>query len=156
MPRVLRLALAAWFAVAAGSLPAQADLGPIIARYGNWEVHRYIDKMTDKVQCIATYRGRTNVQLTNYNLMIKTVGTPRSFRYRLNDEPASGMITTSELARGIGTIEIAGALFDRLVHAARLRVQVLTYRFVQKYELREFDLDLNGIYSAYGAVYHCR
>ena len=146
----------ACFAVAVGSLPAHADLGPIIARYGNWDVHRFIDKMTDKVECVATYQGNSDIQLSRYNLFMKFKGTPEGYRYRLNDEPASPITPVVRPLRKIGAIGFAGTLLDRLVRSERLRVEVSIVRFPKRFEVKQIDLNLSGIYNAYSAVYHCR
>jgi hypothetical protein len=131
-------------------LPARADLGAVVASYANWDVRRKVDVMTDKVDCVATYKGNNGIQLERDSLYITVSGGPEGFEYRFDEEPKSGMVLVSDVLQHVGAIGFEGALFNRVVQSHRLRVQVVTYLGV-----RQFDLDMNGIRYAYGAVYHC-
>jgi hypothetical protein len=130
--------------------PARGDLGTIIQSYGNWDLRRSIDNMTDKVRCLATYKGNNRIQLSDDILYISVSGGPKGFEYRLDDEAKSGMVLVSDTLREVGAISFEGGLLDRLVKSRRLRVQVVTYL-----DVKEYDLDLNGIYPAYGALRSC-
>ncbi|MGE5268287.1 MAG: hypothetical protein ACM3JG_01300 [Thiohalocapsa sp.] len=146
--------LAAAVLLAALTRAAAADVsGPVVASYGNWDVHRTAAAITGHGECIATYRGRERVELYNNMLILQSSSwrNPRAFRYRIDELPATGFMTASDLVRRSRTIGFDGDAFNRLLRARRLRVEV-----VNLHDVLEFDLDLNGIYNAYGAVYHCR
>jgi hypothetical protein len=134
------------------TVPARADLGAVIARYGNWEVRRAGDLMTGKTYCGATYKARPDIQLYRDALYIKASSwrNPRAYRYRIDDQPVSPMVTAPAVVWRTRTVAFQGAEFNRLLQAHRLRLQVMML-----HTLSEFDLDLTGIYSAYGAIYYC-
>ena len=136
-----------------GAWPAHADLGSVIARYGNWEVRRATDLMSGRTYCGAIYKARPDIQLYRDALYIKASAwrNPRAYRYRIDDLPLSPMIQAPAIVWRTRTVAFQGAEFNQLLKAHRLRLQVMTL-----HTLKEFDLDLAGIYSAYGAIYYCR
>ena len=144
-------AAAAGLALALWALPAQAGLSPVIASYGKWEVRRATDLMTDQVACLATYQGNNSIQLMRDTLYLRFDRAPRAYRYRIDDQPISPLIATSPANSRARIIALAGAAFGQLVGARRLRLEI-----VSLHDVAQFDIDLDGIAGAYGAVYYCR
>jgi hypothetical protein len=142
-------------ALAASLVPAQAKLGPVIAHYGKWSIHRGTDLMTDRVVCLATYEGSHQFQLYSDGLYVKFPEGPRAYRYRIDDDPISPTIDAKAANWHSRLITLEGAAFNRLVTAHRLRLHVVTQHF-SAIHVNEIDLDLDRIYSAYGALYYCR
>jgi|SRR5579862_5762803 len=151
MRRHLLGMVAAGLAVGLWALPARAALGPVIASYGKWEVRRATDLMTDQVACLATYRGNNSIQLTRDTFYLRFGHAPRAYRYRIDDQPVSPMIATSRANAHARIIALAGAAFGQIVRARRLRLEIVTL-----HDAAQFDIDLDGIAGAYGAVYYCR
>jgi hypothetical protein len=106
--------------------------------------------MTDKVGCTATYKGNNGIQLSSNVLYVSVQGGPKGFEYRIDDGPKSAMVLVSDTLQQIGAIPFEGTLFSQVVRSHRLRIVVVTYL-----DVKQFDLDLSGIYDAYGAVDHC-
>ena len=150
--RALFAAALILFDLLAGAGSASAGLGPVIATYGNWDIRRDQDMMTDRVTCVATYKNNANVQLGGSGLHVKVSKNPLGYLYRIDDEPVRARHTfRGDLMRRVGLITFAGSVFGRLLNANRLRLQVVGRRRTQ-----EFDLKLDGINNAYSAVYYCR
>jgi len=152
MRRLLGAALVAVGLAAA--VPAVAErLGPVIASYGNWDIRRSAELMSDRTKCTATYRSDSGVQLTRTALYLRVARNPSGYEFRIDDEPTLYRlgIPTHHLFWLMRAIAIGGPEFQRIVRARRLRVAVTSL-----HQLFEFDLDLDGISNAYSAVYYCR
>lgn len=143
--------LAAGLALALAASPVRAELGPVIASYGKWDVRRATDLMTDRITCLATYKGNNSIQLTRDMLYLRFTHVPRAYRYRIDDQPVSPMIATSRANAHARIVALAGTAFGQIVKARRLRLEIATTR-----DAAQFDIDLDGIAGAYGAVYYCR
>jgi hypothetical protein len=133
--------------VALGSGTAVAALGEVIATFGKWDVRRSVDMMTDEVTCIATHHDGNNIQLYDDVLYISVRGSPRGFKYRLDNKSPSDMQLVSDTERQIGAISLRGSQFRQVLQSSRLRVQIVTYSAMKK-----FDLELAGIKSAHARI----
>lgn len=107
--------------------------------------------MTDKVECMATLKTNKDVQLEEVGLFINVKGGPKGFEYRLDNGPKSGMVLVPQLLRNVGAITLEGEKFAPMLKSHRLRMNVLTVL-----DLKELDIDLDGIGPAYGALHSCR
>lgn len=138
-------------ALALAVSPARAALGPVVASYGKWDVRHATDLMTDRITCLATYRGNNSIQLARDTLYLRFDHAPRAYRYRIDDQPVSPMIASSRATSRARIIALAGAAFGQIVKARRLRLEIVTL-----HDAAQFDIDLDGIAAAYSAVYYCR
>lgn len=136
-PFVLALAIAT---------PSYADLGEEVKTYGNWTVRRSVDAMTDQVSCLATSTDNAGVQLYDTVLYIGARG-PQGFKYRLDDAAPSELQLVRDNLRRVGAIAFEDALFNQVLQADRLRIQIVTYS-----ALENIDLDLCGIRSAHELI----
>ena len=127
--------------------PAVADLGEVIATYGNWDVRRSVDMMTDEVTCVATHVDNSSIQLSDDVLYISIKGGPQGFRYRVDSDHVTDLQLVSDTETEIGAIGFKQEHFRALLGASRLRIQVVTYLSIEN-----LDIDLSGFSGAHTHV----
>jgi hypothetical protein len=96
--------------------------------------------MTDKVACMATLKENDRVQLYVDSLYVVVSGGPRGFEYRVDDRQASSMQLVGHILTDVGAIKFVDEDFRVVRNGRRLRMNVLTYLYLQK-----FDLNISGI-----------
>jgi hypothetical protein len=101
---------------------------PVIFTSGDWSVRKSKDPMTDKVRCTGLYLKRFDVQLTMDTLYISLRGRGgvRSYRLRLDEQPARSTEIASKMERDLSALGITGGHFRDLLTAQRLRISILT------------------------------
>ncbi len=122
-------------------------------RFGNWDVEKEIDPMTDKASCTALYRGKPYVQLSlgAFFIGMRGRGSVEAITLRFDDNPPRTMRLPSRLEKEIGAVQFTPEELNNLLYAKRLRVQVLTLLG----SLVNEDLDLTGTQDAWSAVRAC-
>jgi hypothetical protein len=126
---------------------AQAEKSNVvIQRFGNWQVHRRIDDITRRVDCVAIYRNEQSARLT-YTSLFVAVAEPKKFQYRIDDRPTSSVHSVDREPQTMG-IRFQGPILDWVLRSKRLRIKVLTYTS----QVVRFDFDLAGITAAYKLV----
>lgn len=135
------------------SVPAFGQKWPgyeVVHSEGNWTVLRTKEAMTDKIDCLAIYRERRDIQLSReaFFVSFRGRGGLAGYRFRLDDATASQMHAATHIERDMAAIVLEKPIFMRLIAAKRLRVSALTAR----HRLVEEDLDLAGIGGAHAVL----
>lgn len=120
------------------SFAAFGGLGDKKAVIEGWEIYRQVDIMTDEVSCIATYKGKSKIQLDDGALAVGGVVYPEGYQYRIDDQPQSSMQLTSSSEKQVGAVIIEGDLFKEVLKSKRFRIQVIGTA------LTTFDLDMSA------------
>lgn len=125
-----------------------AGLGRVVTKIGDWSIYLTQDAMTDAPSCVATYKDRTDIQLSDESFAIsfRGRGGVSSFKYRLDDQPPSGVVLPTKVEKEIGAVYLGGQAFSQLAAAKRIRVQVLTVLS----SLVDEDIDLSSFQSVEG------
>ena len=81
---------------------------PVIATEANWKVLQIKDGMTDKVSCVAIYKGNHDIQLSPGALYIsyRGRGGVASYSIRIDDAPAGKLRLASKTEENLSTIII--------------------------------------------------
>src|SRR4051794_6111918 len=87
--------------------PSHAEMGQVIKSFGQWDIHRSVDNMTDKAECTGTYKSDNRIQLNKDSLYIGTRG-PQGFYYRIDDDKPSDMQLVSQILQRIGAVKFEG------------------------------------------------
>jgi hypothetical protein len=143
------LATAVVFSTSVAAIAQSLSKAPVIATEANWKVLQIKDAMTDKVNCVAIYKGNHDIQLSLGTLYIsyKGRGGVASYSIRIDDAPAGKLRLASKTEENLSTIIIEKEL-PKITSAKRLRV---SGRTVLRTLISE-DLDLDGIAAAYAVV----
>jgi len=143
------LAMALVFDTSMSANAQSLSKAPVIATAANWNVLQIKDAMTDKVSCVAIYKGNHDIQLSPGTLYIsfRGRGGVASYSIQIDDAPAGKLRPASKTEENLSTIIIEKEL-SKITTAKRLRVSGLT---VLKTMISE-DLDLDGIAAAYVIV----
>lgn len=131
---------------AAGQPVAEME---IIESNGDWDLRVSVDSFTDEETCVITYDDNVAIQGSSDSLFLSFQGQGgvQGYRYRLNDEPESGLNLSSDLERDMQVVILDGAIYDEILAADRLRVQVLTHRSSTVNE----DISMNGFQETRGS-----
>jgi len=139
-------------APAAPKAPAKSapKADPNTTTDGGWQLRRSKDAMTDKTSCILSPVGKPYVQISVGNLYIgyRGRGGVQGFRYRLDDGPISEMQLPTPIEKQIGAVRISGEVFNQVLRASRLRVEVLTLVS----GLQNEDLAVSGMRRLYAKM----
>jgi hypothetical protein len=119
------------FAAAVIPVAASAEVGTFgtrIATAGDWAIFRQTDSMTDAPTCLATYRGRDDIQLDHGSLAFGLAGKGgvSSYWIRWDDAPASGPVLASNIEQKIGAVILKNDSFAQVRSSQRVRIRVLT------------------------------
>jgi hypothetical protein len=120
--------------------------GTRIATVGEWAIYRQTDAMTDAPSCLATYKGREDIQLTNNGLAfgVGGKGGVTSYWVRWDDAAATGPIQATNIEQKIDAIILANDDFSMVSHSQRVRIRVLTVLGT----LVDFDVNLSAAANA--------
>jgi hypothetical protein len=121
---------------------AQAQLGEVESKVGDWTIFRSQDPMTDKPSCVAIFKAATDIQLTSNSLAIGANGI-RGYKMRFDDLNAGEMQLPSDIEKQVGAVILEGGAFQRIMQSRRLRFQALTYSGVENQ-----DIDLSAAADA--------
>lgn len=119
------------FAAAAFPVVAPAEVGTFgtrIATAGDWAIFRQTDSMTDAPSCLATFKGRDDIQLDHGSLAFGLAGKGgvSSYWIRWDDTPASGPVLASNIEQKIGAVILKDDSFAQVRSSQRVRIRVLT------------------------------
>lgn len=129
-----------------GSNSVAQGLGQRVRTLGQWTVYRSVNSMTDQVTCVATANdGSVQVTVDTFSIGYRGRGGVSSYRYRLDDGPATELHLASGIERDIGAFIIRGDEFQNILKANRIRVEALTILR----GLANDDIDLTGLHSIY-------
>lgn len=106
--------------------------------------------MTDKPSCVALYKDKFNVQITEHEMYISEAGHGgvQAIVVRLDNNAPKNMQLASDTEKEIGAIGITGTEFDELLASQRLR-----YRIVQLAGgTDDGDVDLKGLAAAHSVI----
>jgi hypothetical protein len=133
-----------------------SDLGtaPVIATYQYWSVRRVTDPMTDAVSCIALYKNRFDLQVSDREMFITEAGRGGvdSIKIRFDNQPPKDLQLATDVEKHIGAVAIRGDEFQELLTARRLRYQIM--RLIGS--LDSDDVDLSGLAAAHQAIMSTR
>ncbi len=115
----------------------------------NWTAHRNVDSMTDRVTCVAYYRGNTKIQLTADSLAISYSGRGgvSMGQWRIDDNAPLQRLAT-DVEKQIGAFFWEGSELARVLAGKRLRVQMFTILST----IEQDDLDLTGVVEVWQAL----
>lgn len=150
--RMWRLVLALALVIPLSAYAGNLRTAPIVAKSGNWTVKQIADAMTDKKSCVALYKSRLDIQVSedDFYFSLKGKGGVSMITYRVDDERPESRLAT-DVEKRVDAADISGGDFRHLLGAKRLRIQILTVLS----SLVEEDLDLSGIAQAHSAVVAC-
>lgn len=138
--------IAAFAALLLAATGASADLSTAerAGTFGQWEVLRDIDKMTDKVSCVGIYRSDKKIQLAEDGMYIAVSGGIESVTLRFGSDQARPMRLAKKMEKDVRAVMLEGEEFQGAIGADRLRMQVLTLVS----GLKEYDLNMSGASQA--------
>jgi len=115
-------------AVATSHFARAEGLGQKISVVGDWTVYQDKDSMTDAVSCVATYKGRAQVQATTTSLAFsfRGRGGVSSYKYRIDEAPPSDLVLATDIQKQLDSIIFESDTFASIMAAKRFRLQVLT------------------------------
>ena len=137
----------------AGTKHSEGTAKAIATGGSRWKVQRVVDSMTDRVTCVAYYKGDPNIQLTTTSLGIRYRGRGgvSMVTWRLDDgEPQRRL--ASDVEQHIGAVLWEGGTLSSMLAARRLRVQTLTVLST----IAEDDIDLTGVGGVVSELAACQ
>jgi hypothetical protein len=140
---VLFVMLSGFSLANAGSISDMKLLGT----KGQWELRIEKDGFSDQKNCVIVNRANKWLQVSPGVIYIGYSGRGgiAGFEYRIDNNPSSGMQLPSETDQKIGTAQIKGEAFPKILHGKRLRIQALTVLDT----LENDDYNLEGLSSLY-------
>lgn len=124
--------------------------GTVIAKSGDWSVRRSTDAMTDKPECVALHKDRSDLQVTTSEMYISEGGKGGvdAIIVRFDDQPAEGMRLATDSEKQISAIGITGQEFQELLAAKRLRYRILNLLG----GMDDGDVDLSGLVRVHDVI----
>lgn len=113
-----------------------AGLGEKIDKVGGWDIYLSTDSMTDKKKCLAVYAEDRKAQYQPDGFAIGNISWPTSYRYRLDDKPASPTKLTEDAEKKVGAVVFLNEKFiSELRQSKRLRMQISGNK--------DYEIDIN-------------
>jgi hypothetical protein len=138
----------------APKLPAAKRLPSTGIKSGNidngWVFTRRKDNFSDKQTCMISRVDKPYVEVTKGHLNISYSGRGgvRSFKYRLDDGPASATEIPHEIDQRIGVVHVYGPTFAEVLRSNRFRLQTLTL----VNGISEEDFNTSGMIRLYASM----
>jgi hypothetical protein len=120
------LATALVFGTSVAAIAQSLSKAPVIATEANWKLLQIKDGMTDKVSCVAIYKGNHDIQLSPGALYIsyRGRGGVASYSIRIDDAPAGKLRLASKTEENLSTIiiekELPKSLFGKFLNDKNL------------------------------------
>jgi hypothetical protein len=127
-----------------------SGFGTLLEKKGDWTIYRDKDAMTDKVSCVAIYKGDGQFQLADDSFAIdmRGRGGVESYQYRIDDQPPTDLQLATDIEQQVGVVLIKDPGLSSILAGKRLRIQVLTLLSSEP----TFDINLSDVSAAHAVI----